>query len=196
MNKKPKDERKAIEILKRGGIGVMPTDTIYGLVGSALQPDTVEKIYAARERDKKKPLIILISDQLDLLLFGIIPNQQMKKLIDRFWTDQPTVKKIAAPPTTIIFPCPLRGLKYLHRGQKTLAVRRPRDQWLRDFLRATGPLAAPSANPAGQPPAATIVEAKKYFGDKIDFYLDGGILKGKSSTIIGLKNDKIKIVRA
>lgn len=60
-----------IEILKRGGIGVLLTDTIYGVLGSALNKKVVERIYEVRKREKKKPFIILISKVSDLKIFGI-----------------------------------------------------------------------------------------------------------------------------
>jgi len=63
--------KKIIKILKEGGIGVLPTDTIYGLVGSALNKETVEMIYKIRKREKTKPFIILISSPKDLKIFEI-----------------------------------------------------------------------------------------------------------------------------
>ncbi len=54
----------AAEVLRRGGVGVMPTDTIYGIVGSALRPSTVRRIYRLRRRNLRKPMIILIFDQI------------------------------------------------------------------------------------------------------------------------------------
>ena len=62
---------KIIELLKNNKIGVLPTDTIYGLVGSALSIKTVERIYKVRQRDPQKPMIILISDRQDLEKFDI-----------------------------------------------------------------------------------------------------------------------------
>jgi L-threonylcarbamoyladenylate synthase len=67
---------------------------------------------------------------------------------------------------------------------------------LRSLLKKTGPLAAPSANPEGLPPAKTIKEAKKYFRDRVDFYLDAGRLDSRPSAILSLKNGKIKVRRA
>jgi tRNA A37 threonylcarbamoyladenosine synthetase subunit TsaC/SUA5/YrdC len=64
------------------------------------------------------------------------------------------------------------------------------------LLRDTGPLLTSSANHPGEPVAATIAEAQKYFGDKIDFYADGGDLSGRqSSTIIRIIDDAIEIIR-
>ncbi len=64
------------------------------------------------------------------------------------------------------------------------------------LLQKTGPLVAPSANPQGLTPASNIKEAKKYFGDRVDFYIAGGTLISKPSTIIKInKNGEIEVLR-
>lgn len=132
---------ETVDILKGGGVGVLPTDTIYGLVGSALNPKTVRRIYKIRKRNLKKPLIILISSLRDLAKFDISLGVEDKKLIKRFWPG----------PVSIIFRCSIKELEYLHRGKKSLAFRLPKDRILCDLIKKTGPLVAPSANPEGSP---------------------------------------------
>jgi|SRR3989344_6048568 len=175
-----------IKILKSGGIGVLPTDTIYGLVGSALSKKAIERIYKVRRRNPKKPFIILIGDLKDLQLFGIRLRKSEKALVQQIWPG----------PVSVILSCPLKKFFYLHRGTKTLAFRLPAKNSLRRFLKRTGPLVVPSANPEGLPVAKTIREAKKYFGDRVDFYLDAGRLDSRPSTLLSLKNGKIKVIRA
>jgi len=177
--------KKAIEILKKGGVVVMPTDTIYGVLGSALKKETVERIYKIRKREKKKPFIILISKVSDLKIFKIKLKEFQKKLIKKFWPS----------PFSLIFDCPSKKFFYLHRGKKSLAFRIPKPKWLRSLLEKTGPLVAPSANLAGMPFAKTIKKAKEYFGDKVDFYFDAGKIDKKPSTIIDIRKEKIKIKR-
>lgn len=176
---------KAIKILKTGGIGVIPTDTIYGLVGSALNKKTVERIYKLRKRNPKKPMIILIGQLSDLKKFGINLSLVSKKLVTKFWPGK----------TSIIFKCPRPKFKYLHRGTKTLAFRLPKPKKLREFLKKTGPLVAPSANIEGQPPARIIKKAQKYFGNKVSFYIDAGRFVSKPSKLIKISNSKIEYLR-
>ena len=64
-----------VKILKTGGVGVIPTDTIYGLVGSALNKKTVERVYKLRHRNSKKPMIILIGEISDLKKLGIVSKE-------------------------------------------------------------------------------------------------------------------------
>ena len=174
-----------IEILKKGGVGVMPTDTIYGIIGSALFRKTVERIYKLRERNLKKPMIILIGSFNHLNLFNIKINDKIKKILSRKWPGK----------VSIILPCKNKKFLYLHRGTETLAFRLPKKQSLIRLLNKTGPLVAPSVNREGLPPAKNIKEARKYFGNKIDFYKNGGIISAKPSTLIKIENGKIKIIR-
>lgn len=167
-----------IKSISVGGIGVMPTDTIYGLVGLALNKYVVQRIYKVRKRNPDKPLIILISAIEDLKLFGIKLNEVQVKVLEKFWPGK----------ISIILPCKASKWQYLHRGTKGLAFRLPKNPSLIRILKTTGPLVAPSANPEGDLPAKTITEARKYFGDEIDFYISGKTNQ-TPSTLVELKDD-------
>jgi L-threonylcarbamoyladenylate synthase len=187
MEKRNFDIKKIIvPILSSGGIGIFPTDTLYGLVGSALNKKAVERIYKLRKRDLKKPMIVLIPSISDLKIFGVKISSQQKKMLEKLWPGK----------ISVVLDCSLKKIKYLHRGTKTLAFRLPKEKWLLNFLEKNGPLVAPSANIAGNKPSETCREAKKYFGDKIDFYVGKGKLKSKPSTLVRLfKDGQIKILR-
>lgn len=175
---------KLVELLKNGQIGVMPTDTIYGIVGSALNPEVVENIYKLRSRTSGKPMIILIAGLDDLNHFSIELTKEEKDFLKNYWPN----------PLSVVLSCPSEKFKYLHRGKKSLAFRMPNNQKLLEILKKTGPLVAPSANFEKEKPPETVEETKKYFGDKVSFYIDGGILKSKPSTIIRLYKDGARIV--
>ncbi len=179
-----KEDDKVIELLKAGKIGVMPTDTIYGIVGSALNPETVEEIYNLRKREKDKPFIILISSIDDLKKFEVRLTKEQKDFLEKSWPN----------PLSVILVVNADKFKYLHRGKNSLAFRMPKDEKLLKLLKQTGSLVAPSANLAGVKPAETIKEAKRYFGSKITFYVDGGKLKSRPSTIVQLYEDGTRIV--
>lgn len=160
--------------LKEGGIGIIPTDTMYGVVGSALDKKAVRRIYKVRKRTPSKPLIILI-DSIDRLKdFSVSLLGDRLEMISNIWPDK----------ITVILPCKVTRFKYLHRGTNKLAFRMPKGAKLLKLLRETGPLVAPSANPEGEKPARTLKEAQKYFGASVDFYIDGGKMKDVPSTII------------
>ncbi len=167
-----------ISTLKSGGLVVMPTDTLYGVVGSSLNKETVERIYDVRGRDENKPCIILIGDLSQLKKFSIEITEEQKKIIES-----------SSRPTSFVLDCVSEKFTYLHRGNKTLAFRIPQNSNLKNLLHETGPLSAPSANLQGLPPATNIQQAKKYFGDKIDMYIDGGEINGEPSRVIRLHSD-------
>jgi len=180
-----KQLEKAKKVLLRGGIGVLPTDTIYGLVGSALNKKTVSQIYKLRRRNPRKPMIVLVDSVSDLKEFGVKIGAKERKILNRIWPNK----------VSVVLPCPSRKFAYLHRGTKTLAFRLPKPYWLRKLLSKTGPLVAPSANWEDRPPAKTIKEAKKYFGNKIDFYLDGGRIILRPSKLVKIECGKEIILR-
>lgn len=179
--------KDAVEILKQGGVGVMATDTIYGLVGSALNKKAVLRIRKLKKRNDGKPFIILISDIDNLAVFGVEADKSLKILLEKIWRKQ----------VSVVLSCPNmdKSLSYLKPKNKTLAFRCPNDKWLKNLLRSVGPLIAPSANPEGMPPAQTIEQAKKYFNGKVDFYCDKGRIEGIPSTLISFVNGKVKVLR-
>jgi len=181
---KIKDLKLAVAI-KNGAVGVLPTDTLYGIVGQAESKKAVEKIYNLKERNSQKPFIILIGAFLDLQKFEIRLDEKTKKFLDQIWPGK----------VSVILPCESKKFEYLHRGKKSLAFRLPAAKNLIKLLQKTGPLVAPSANPEGQKPAETIKEVKKYFGEEVDFYVAGGRLKGVPSTMVEIKKGKIDLIR-
>ncbi len=183
---------EAEKILKNGGVGVIPTDTIYGIVCSALSKKSANKVYHLRKRSPDKPVIVLIGSTHDLKKFGVSPSAISHKPLAKLWPG----------PISVILELGNKGqetrdkFKYLHRGKKSIAFRVPAVAALRRFLNKTGPLIAPSANFEGEPPAKTIKEAQKYFGNKVGFYIDGGKLKSKPSTLVSIRDGKIRVIRA
>lgn len=166
-------------------IAVIPTDTLYGLVAPALDPEAVGLVYALKGRAPEKPCIILISEISELFKFGIIPTKAAATFLSKVWPG----------PVSVVLPCLSEELAYLHRGTHSLAFRIPGEASLRELLQKAGPLIAPSANPEGQPVAHTIEEARAYFGDKIGEYVDGGFLDGLPSTLVDFSVSPAKLLR-
>lgn len=173
------------ETIKRGAVGVMPTDTIYGLVASAFSPAAIERIYELKRRTPNAGLVVLVSSMTDLkkLAIKVTPNQT--KIIKQLWPG----------PFSIILPCRSKKLAYLHRGNNSLAIRLSKEKWLTDFIKKTGPIVATSVNLQGQKNAEDISAAKKIFGQKVDFLIGKKKLAGKPSTIVKLVRDGVQIVR-
>lgn len=173
-----------VNIIKKGGIAVIPTDTIFGVVCDALNKKSVAKVYELKKRNGGKPVIILISSIKDLEKFGVKIDSFQKEILKKYWPGK----------VSIILPCKNKKFEYLHRGTNTLAFRLPQKESLLPMLKKTGPLIAPSANPEGLPPAKNIKEAKEYFGDSIDLYFSGKTSQ-KASKIIKIENGEVVEIR-
>lgn len=174
-----------IDCLNKGGIVVLPTDTLYGIVTRTTDKQAVERIYRLRGRAPEKPCVILAAGAWQISDIELW-NKDHTKMAQKYWPG----------PLSLVTPVSEKTPRYLHRGTHTLAYRVPDYIELLKLLAATGPLLAPSANPEGQPPAATLAEAQAYFGDTIDGYVDGGDLTNKApSTVAGVKDGKPHIFR-
>jgi L-threonylcarbamoyladenylate synthase len=186
-----KMDQKNIEILKRGGVGVIPTDTIYGLVGSALSFEAVNRISKIKNRTDGKGFIVLISSIEDLSIFGISVSEKDRIFLNKYWPGKVSFKLFSD----------LSKYEYLRQADNTNAFRLPDNSNLLQLLKEVGPLVAPSANPEGLAPAKNIIEAQKYFGlpttegDRVDFYEDGGDLNSLPSTLVRINGDNIEILR-
>ncbi len=176
---------EAAEHIMQGGVGVLPTDTLYGLVGSALDPDAVDRIFHLKERDPKKPLIVLISQFDQLEQFGVVISESMRTQLEQYWPG----------PYSIILPIVDEQFEYIDRGEMAIAFRMPDNSELCNLIDTTGPIVAPSANPEGRPPARNVAEAKAYFGTDVDFYVEGDDLDGPPSTLIALDGDSVNTLR-
>lgn len=172
----------AVAPLQAGAIGVLQTDTIYGLVAPAFNEQAVARLYALKEREKKPaPIIAATIDQLVEL--GI-PRRYLAA-VEQYWPN----------PLSVVVPAP-ETLRYLHQGTGTLAVRIPADNELREVLEKTGPLVATSANYPNEPAADSVQSAAQYFGDSVDFYVDTGtVLAGQPSTVVRVVDDAIEVLR-
>lgn len=170
------------ELLKSGAVGVLPGDTVYGLMGIASRPETVAKIFEVKHREKKPGTVIAASVE-QLVELGL--RRRYLVPVEQYWPGA----------VSVIIPAG-DELTYLHQGLHGLAVRVPSGDDLQKMLQQTGPLMTTSANLAAQPTAVTVKEAQKYFGDAVDFYVDGGDLSDRlPSTILRIIDDAIEVLR-
>lgn len=183
MNERVVTLDKAIELIKAGKVGVMPTDTVYGLVARAADPMAVARMYVLKQRDHKPGTVIAASAE-QLVELGV-PKSHLDK-VSKWW------------PNPLSVETPLGdNLSYLHQDTGRQGFRVVADETVRGVLEQTGPLVTSSANHPGKPGSVTVQEAIDYFGDAVDFYVDGGDLSGRApSTIIKINDDdSIEIIR-
>jgi L-threonylcarbamoyladenylate synthase len=181
-NLHPISFKAATLALLDGAVGVIPTDTVYGISACANNLAAVSRFYTLKERENK-PGTLIAANIDQLVELGI--KRRYLTAVEGYWPN----------PLSIVIPTG-EELGYLHLGKESLAIRIPDDAALRDFLEKSGPLITSSANHPGKTPATTAQEAWDYFGDRVDFYVDGGDLSGReSSTVIRVVDDAIEVLR-
>lgn len=171
-----------VGLLKQGAVGVLPTDTVYGLACLASHERAVARLYSLKSRDNKPGTVIASS--IDQLVELGIPRRYLTA-VEHFWPNPISIVVASTP-----------DMAYLDQGKMSLAMRIPSEPLINVFLKSTGPLLTSSANLPGKPPANTIYEAKAFFGDRVDFYVDGGDLSSREpSTIIRIIDDAVEVIR-
>ncbi len=179
-NRNPEHDkiRHAADTLRRGGLVVFPTETVYGLGANALDPDAVRKVFRIKSRPSDNPLIVHIADVGDLQLLAKRPPKAAKLLMERFWPGPLTIvlrKKRAVPDVVTA-------------GSDTVAVRMPDNAIARQLIRnACVPLAGPSANISGRPSPTKAEYVLDDLSGMVDIILDGGRTRiGIESTVIDM----------
>jgi len=182
------DLKSLSNILSNGGVGIFPTDTVYGIGCNAFDDLAIKKLFDYKKRDLSKPINVLISNTLMLnkLVDNISDIEQ--KLINNFWPGA----------LTIVFKKNPNVSNLLTAGLDSIGVRMPNNQICLELIDNVGlPLATSSANISNEPPIAYINENLiKNFNNKVDFILDfGKIDTSIPSTIVRVDDDKINILR-
>lgn len=181
----PEQDREVMElagtIIKNGGLVGIPTETVYGLAGDALNPASSKKIYAAKGRPSDNPLIVHIADMEALpYIVEKIPRAAYE-LADKFWPG----------PLTMIMKKSDKVPYETTGGLDTVAVRMPVNRIAMEFIEASGGyIAAPSANTSGRPSCTTAEHVVEDLSGKIELIIDGGAVGiGLESTIVDLTGE-------
>lgn len=178
------DDPQVAALLHQGKVGVIPTDTIYGVVASANNKQAVERLYELKQRrDDARSGTVIAANTQQLLDFGI--DQAIVKQVEHLW------------PNPLSIELPLgEQFAYLFQSGPHRAFRVVADQHIAAFLEKAGMLLTSSANRSGHPPATTIAQAQEYFGDQVDFYVEGGDLSDRPpSTVAVIRAGKLHVVR-
>jgi L-threonylcarbamoyladenylate synthase len=170
------DVLKAAEILKSGGVVIIPTDTVFGISTLYGNKNGIERIYRIKKRDKKKPLAVLILSVNDVWKW-VEKTPAIEKICRESWPG----------PTTLI-------VKTKDGG--SIGFRMPDCEPVLELMRLTGPLCATSANVSGEKAAAKIDDIPQEVRDQCDLVVDFSVkLSGKPSKVLDLRNEDLTIIR-
>lgn len=177
---------EAVNTVSRGGLLVLPTDTVYGIGADAFDADAVAALLAAKGRGRQMPPPVLIPDVRTLDGLATEVPDGARRLAEAFWPGGLTIILQAQP-----------SLQWdLGETHGTVALRMPDHPAALALLRRTGPLAVSSANATGHPAALDVADARAQLGDAVAVYLDGGDAPGGvASTIVDATRDHLRVVR-
>jgi len=176
---------EALAVLRRGGLIIFPTDTVYGLGCDASNEQALTRLYRAKGRPAHMPLIVLLADVEELGRYAQGVPPCARRAAEQFWPG----------PLTIILPVRPGFSPILTAGGSTLGLRIPEDATARALAAAVS-LASTSANRSGQPAPGTAEEARMELGEAVDLVLDGGPLAGDPSTVLDCSTSPPLIRRA
>jgi L-threonylcarbamoyladenylate synthase len=179
--------RRAAELLRAGEVVALPTETVYGLATSALDPKAVERIFQVKGRPAHNPIIVHVAS-IDMAHRCVASWPDLaSRLAKAFWPG----------PLTLVLPRAQEIPSIITGGGMTVGVRWPSHPFIQAVIRECGfPLAAPSANPSNHISPTAAEHVRKSLGDKIRLIVDGGQAQvGLESTVLDISDDPPRLLR-
>lgn len=173
---KSEEVERCADVLKSGGIGIIPTDTVYGLAASALDAAAVERLLRVKQRPSDKPLPVQVGSSWDANLLGVADTPAAVALIERFWPG----------PLTIVMER-RQGTEIPYQSLATIGIRVPASRFCLALMSEAGYLVVPSANLPGDQPPITVAGIAPEVRDAVDFIVDAGECPGGvESTVVDI----------
>jgi len=182
---------RAAEVLRRGGLVAMPTETVYGLAADAGNPDALRAVFSAKGRPADHPVIVHVPDVAAIGAWAVEVPAAARELAAAFWPG----------PLTLVLKRDARVSDLITGGQDSVGLRSPAHPWARALLQSFGgAVAAPSANRFGRISPTTARHVVDELGLKpagvVDMVLDGGPCPvGIESTIVDLSGPRPQLLR-
>jgi L-threonylcarbamoyladenylate synthase len=177
----------AVEYLRQGKIVGFPTETYYGLAVDPENTVAVDRLFELKKRVASKAVLLLVENEKQLsAVVSTVPAVYLP-LMEKFWPG----------PLTLIFPAQENINRKITANTGTVGIRISPHHIAQELVSAFGrPITATSANISGKEPAGSARQVLNYFGDKIDYILEGKTTSSKgASTIVGYENGKLTLLR-
>ncbi len=177
--------KKAVEIMKQGGVIAYPTDTIYGLGCDALNPDAIQKIYKIKQKPTSEGLSFIVPDLKDISKYAILSDAAFR-----------IIKMLSPGPYTFVLKATKLIPKQILPKRLTVGIRIPDSPICLELTKMLGnPIVSTSANIKGQPHFTDPIEIEKNLDGNIGLILDAGILKAEPSTVLDLTQEQPIVLR-
>jgi tRNA threonylcarbamoyl adenosine modification protein (Sua5/YciO/YrdC/YwlC family) len=181
----PRHVQRALGILQQGGLIAYPTDTYFGIGCDLLNRRAIDRLYALKARDRKKPLAFLCPDLSDVAKYGHVSTFAYRLM-----------RRLTPGPFTFVLEATRAVPDMMMTRQKQVGIRVPDAPFARQLAQELGrPLVTTSAS---DPEGNVLVDAreiKEKLGHGLDLILDGGVMQNEPSTVVSLVGDRIEVLR-
>lgn len=185
QNPQPRLIAQVVEVLEKGGVVAYPTDTTYGIGCSIFNKRGIERIYAIKQREKKKPFSFICADLSDIAHYAKVSNYAFK-----------IMKRLLPGPYTFVLDATSVVPDLLMTKQKTVGIRIPSNRICLAVVKQLGhPIVTTSANFSGEEPIGDPFRVENILGKLIDLTIDGGVLSADVSSVVSLIGDVPEVLR-
>jgi len=184
-NPQPRLIAKVVETLKNGGVVAYPTDTTYGIGCSIFSKKGIERIYAIKQRERKKPFSFICSDLSEIARYAKVSNYAFKLL-----------RRLLPGPYTFVMEANSVVPDLLLTKQRTVGIRMPNNKICLAIVKELGhPIVTTSANLSGEDPIGNPWQVECDLGKLLDLVIDGGDLSADVSSVVSIIGDLPEVLR-
>ncbi|MBU0652073.1 MAG: threonylcarbamoyl-AMP synthase [Proteobacteria bacterium] len=178
--------RRAVEILRGGGIVIYPTDTVYGMGCDLFNKRGIERIYEIQRRDRKQPLSFICADLKDISRYARVSDDAYK-----------IMKRLLPGPYTFILEASRAVPKIILPKRQTTGIRVPDNRICQTLIAEMGsPVISTSVKDGGGELLSDPRMIEELFGKRVDMIIDGGIIAAAPSSVVSLLDEGIEVIRA
>lgn len=181
----PRHVRRAVELLEGGGLIAYPTDTYFGIGCDLTSRKAIDKLYALKGRDRRKPLAFLCPDLSDVAKYAHVSNFAYR-----------TMKQLTPGAFTFILNATRAVPDIMQTRQKQVGIRVPDSGFARALARELGrPVVTTSATDREGNVLLSARDIKDELGHALDLILDAGVMQNEPSTVVSLLQDQLEVLR-
>lgn len=185
VHPQPRHVDRAAQVLEDGGLVAYPTDTYYGIGCDLFSKKGIDRLYALKDRDRKKPLSFLCPDLSDVARYAQVSNFAYR-----------TMKQLTPGPFTFVLEATKVVPHMMQTKQRQVGIRVPQAPLMLAIARKLGrPIVTTSATDAEGEVLVDAHDIKRALGNRLDLILDGGVQHAEPSTVVSLVGDHIEILR-